>query len=100
MWTPPAEEHQNGIVVRYLINVTVAGTGDMFQLFSNTNNITARLMPFTMYTIVLAAENSAGIGPYTRFVSIWTEEAGNTLLFFYRFLFNILRYSITYCSEY
>jgi len=34
-------------------------------------------MPFTMYTFILAAENSAGIGPYTRVFSVQTEEAGN-----------------------
>jgi len=76
-WTPPPEEVQNGIISGYLINVTVAETGYTFQLFSNMSNITAILMPFTMYTFILAAENSAGIGPYTTVFSVQTEEAGN-----------------------
>ena len=33
-------------------------------------------MPFTTYTFVLTAENSAGIGPYTEILSVQTEEAG------------------------
>ena len=77
MWLPPAREHQNGIIIGYIINVTVEETGEMYQLYSNTTNITATLKPFTMYTMVITAENSVGTGPYTEVVSIQSEEAGN-----------------------
>ena len=76
MWLPPAREHQNGIIIGYIINVTVEETGEMYQLYSNTTNITATLTPFTMYTMVVTAENSVGTGPYTEVVSIQSEEAG------------------------
>ena len=77
MWLPPARQHQNGIIIGYIINVTVEETGEMYQLYSNTTNITATLTPFTMYTMVITAENSVGSGPYTEVVSIQSEEAGN-----------------------
>ena len=77
MWLPPARQHQNGIIIGYIINVTVEETGEMYQLYSNTTNITATLTPFTMYTMVITAENSVGTGPYTEVVSIQSEEAGN-----------------------
>ena len=54
----------------------MAETGEMFQHFSNTTSTTIILMPFTTYTFVLTAENSAGIGPYTEIFSVQTEEAG------------------------
>ena len=76
MWLPPAREHQNGIIIGYIINVTVEETGEMYPLYSNTTNITATLTPFTMYTMVVTAENSVGTGPYTEVVSIQSEEAG------------------------
>ena len=69
-------EDQNGIISGYLINITVAETGETFQRFSNTTNIAVILMPFTMYTFVLTAENSAGIGPYTEIFSVQTGESG------------------------
>ena len=82
MWIPPAREHQNGIIIRYVINITVEETGENYQLYTNTTNITATLTPFTMYTIVITAENSVGTGPYTDVVSIRSEEAGNSNTFF------------------
>ena len=78
MWISPAREYQNGIIIRYVINVTVEETGEMYQLYTNTTNITATLTPFTMYTMVITAENSVGTGPYTEVVSIQSEEAGNS----------------------
>ena len=80
MWIPPAQEYQNGIIIGYVINVTVEETGEMYQLYSSTTNITATLIPFTTYTIVITAENSVGTGPYTEVLNIQSEEAGNCLL--------------------
>ena len=77
MWIPPARELQNGIIIGYIINVTVEDTGEMYRLYSNTTNITATLIPFTMYTMVVTAENNVGTGPYSEVVSIQSEEAGN-----------------------
>ena len=77
MWIPPAREDQNGIIIGYVINVTVEETGEMYQLYSNTTNITATLTPFTTYTVVITAENSVGTGPYTEVLNIQSEETGN-----------------------
>ena len=82
MWIPPAREYQNGIIIGYIINVTVEQTGEMHQLYSNTTNITATLDPFITYTIVITAENSVGTGPYTEVLNIQSEETGNCLLLY------------------
>lgn len=82
MWIPPASEHQNGVIIQYIINVTVVETGDMFQLTSNATNVTAILMPFTAYIFLLSAENSIGYGPFSEVLSIQSEEAGRVLLKF------------------
>lgn len=81
MWIPPASEHQNGVIIQYIINVTLVETGDMFQLTSNATNVTAILMPFTAYIFLLSAENSIGYGPFSEVLSIQSEEAGRVLNF-------------------
>ena len=80
LWIPPVREYQNGIIIGYIINLTVEETGEMYQLHSSTTNITATLIPFTTYTIVITAENSVGAGPYTEVLNIQSEETGNCLL--------------------
>ena len=78
IWIPPAQEHQNGIIIGYIANITVDETGEIYQLYTNTTNMTATLTPFTMYTMVITAENSVGTGPYSEVVNIQSEEAGNS----------------------
>jgi len=75
-WTPPTAENQNGIIIGYLMNFTVTETGEAFQLFSNLSDIRVVLTPYTQYTVILAAENNAGRGPYTQFFRVQTAEAG------------------------
>ena len=100
MWIPPAWEDQNGIIIGYIINVTVEESGEMYQLYSNTTNTMATLTPFTMYAMIITAENSVGAGPYTEVVSIRSEEAGNINEFFivasctHKFLGTVTAYSI------
>ena len=36
------------------------------------------LTPFTMYTMVVTAENSVGPGPYSELLNIQSEEAGDS----------------------
>ena len=79
-WHPPEADQQNGVITGYVINVTVAMTGETSQLFSSTNELTAEsLMPFTTYNFVIAAQTSAGIGPFSTTISVQTDEAGMIL---------------------
>ena len=76
-WDPPPPESQNGVIVKYVINVTVQETGEKFQLTSATNTlIVTTLSPFRTYVCIIAAATSAGIGPFSISVSVMTPEDG------------------------
>ena len=76
-WGPPDVQSQNGIITGYLINVTAIETGETFQVSSATTNLVIQsLRPFTMYICVIAAETSAGTGPFSISLSVQTSESG------------------------
>ena len=76
-WDPPPTESQNGIITGYFINVTLLENEDVFQLFSVAKKLLIdTLKPFKSYDFVIAAQTSAGIGPYSRTVTTRTPEDG------------------------
>ena len=78
-WTPPADEDQNGVIIRYDINVLVQETGESFELESPTTVLTvSNLDPYTTYICEVAAATSAGEGPYSNSYSVQTLEDGKT----------------------
>ena len=76
-WEPPLSAEQNGVIVNYVVNITVEETGDMFQLFSETTNIAvSTLSPFTTYFYMIAATTIVGQGPYSVVYTLQTPEDG------------------------
>ena len=76
-WEPPLVEDQNGIIIGYVINVTVVETGEIFQLFSTTNTLTVNtLSPYTTYICIIAARTSIGLGPFSTTFTVQTPEDG------------------------
>ena len=76
-WDPPPFDEQNGIIIHYIINVTVVGTGQTFQLISNTTILSINtLTPFTSYICIIAAVTSAGIGPFSTQFNLVTPQDG------------------------
>ena len=76
-WSPPDMQSRNGIITGYLINVTEIETGETFQVSSATTNLVIQsLRPFTTYVCVIAAETSAGTGPFSISLTVRTNEAG------------------------
>ena len=64
-WQPPVEEEKNGIIRRYVINITELNSGNDFQLENATTEITVQnLHPFYRYSYSVAAETVA-LGPFT-----------------------------------
>ena len=72
---------QNGIIILYTINVTVADSGEMFQLTSTTTSLTvSTLQPFTTYFCIIAASTSVGMGPFSTVVTLQTPEDGTYIV--------------------
>ena len=77
VWNPPPPEDQNGVIIRYRVNITVLGTMEMYQLLSVNNSITVLLLrPYTTYTFAIAAETAVGVGPFSGAYTVNTATDG------------------------
>ena len=76
MWDPLPSDQQNGVVTGYVINVTVQETGQTFLLFSNTTTLTVQTRPFRTFICVIAAQTSAGPGPFGPVFILSTPQDG------------------------
>ena len=75
-WDPLPPEEQNGIILGYVINITDISSGDVQQLFADSNNLTVdSLSPYTTYVCIVAAYTSAGTGPVSAEMSVQTQES-------------------------
>ena len=76
-WSPPPADQWNGIITRYIINVTVEETGHTFQLNSTTTTLRVNsLQPYRNYTCIIAAVTSVGIGPFSGSFTLITPQDG------------------------
>ncbi len=76
-WAPPPIEDQNGVIIRYVINVTVVSTGVTFQLTSTTTSlVVSSLDPYTTYLCIIAAVTVVGTGPFSSPFTLSTPEDG------------------------
>ena len=81
-WQPPVDEHRNGIITGYVINITELETGTQLQLVTEqTSIIVESLHPFYTYGCIVAAETSVGVGPFTIEVVVKMPEAGRYHIF-------------------
>ena len=82
-WSPPLPEDQNGVIVGYIINVMVLETGEQFQRISDANSLTLEsLRPYTTYSCVIAAVNTAGVGQFSTAVMTRTPPDGREQCFY------------------
>ena len=79
-WQPPPVEDQNGDITGYILNITVLETGESEEVLTESTSYTFDpVMPNTPYTAAVAAQTSAGRGPFSATVSVHTLEDGNTM---------------------
>ncbi len=79
-WDPPPYEDQNGVIISYLISVTVNETGETFVLSTNDTSLSITgLRPYRTYICTIAASTSVGVGPYSTSVIAETLEDGEGL---------------------
>ena len=77
-WQPPPDDQWNGVIIVYVINVTVVETGLTFQLNSTTTSLTVNtLQPYRNYICIVAAVTSVGTGPFSGRFTLTTPQDGN-----------------------
>ena len=78
VWSEPPLETQNGIIISYVINVSISNTKTSFIVNATAAaplNIT-ELHPYYGYSLRVAAVTSQGAGPFSEPVTITTPEDG------------------------
>ena len=75
-WQPPSNRSRNGIIQRYVINITELETSYSFQLETTDLFVVANdLHPYYQYSCSVAAE-TVGLGPFSVAVIIQLPEDG------------------------
>ena len=75
-WAPPPMDQQNGIIRRYIVNITTNDSGEELITYSQTTTaLVLNLDPFTTYTCSVSAETVA-LGPYSSAIMFQTAEDG------------------------
>ena len=79
MWSPPPAEQHNGIIIGYVINVTVLENNDTYSLVSQTSStLLNTLKPYRTYTFAIAARTVIGMGPTGKLITIKTPQTGKS----------------------
>lgn len=79
-WEAPESADQNGVIIDYLVNITIVSTGQSFARTTTTTSLSLNgLQPFTSYVCQVAARTQVGLGPFSTFVSFLTDETGNMM---------------------
>ncbi len=80
-WELPLQEDQNGEITSYSVSFTSLDSSDtsVVTVYDSEELELTELRPFTTYTIVIAAETTIGIGPYSKVFHVQTLEDGEFL---------------------
>ena len=76
-WSPPPDEHHNGIIRHYTVNVTETETGRRLPTFTteSTQITVTNLHPYYIYYCSVAAVTVAE-SPHSATIGVQTREAG------------------------
>ena len=76
-WEPPPYTEQNGDITSYTLLVINTHTNQIISLSSSDTFIRLTpLSPYTVYSIAVSANTSAGMGPFTTYTIFQTLEDG------------------------
>ena len=79
VWEPPSMAQQNGIIRRYIVNITSVDSGEELIAYSQaTTTLLQNLDPFTSYACFISAETVAP-GPFSSPIVFRTAEDGEVL---------------------
>ena len=77
-WNEPLQQHHNGIIREYHVNITELDTGRRFQVVSSTTSVSvSSLHPFYTYEWTVSAF-TVGEGSYSVPLPIATPEDGKS----------------------
>ena len=71
----PEEILQNGIIRRYIINITRIDTGEMESYTSQDFSIILQVLPFRRYLVSIAAV-TVDTGPFSEYLTVEMPEDG------------------------
>ena len=77
-WQPPPPEQRNGVITRYVINITGLSEArqEPYVLYTTkTNVVVGSLHPSYTYTCKVAAETNVGPGPFSITVAQLPEDS-------------------------
>ena len=75
-WSPPVPGQRNGVIQRYIINITELETGIVEQFYTTEGNIViGGRHPYYRYSCIVATE-TIGLGPFSTETIIQMPEAG------------------------
>jgi len=78
-WLPSLEINRNGQITGYVIQYTSAGSNDMsINVTSRTAYIILGLIPLVNYSVIVAAMNVNGTGPFSNPVVQRSGESGKS----------------------
>ena len=81
-WNRPRPEDRNGIITDYVIRVTNIRTSVASESTTSSTSYTmGSLKPCTTYSVVIAARNVNGTGPFSAIYEVQTNEDGKLRLY-------------------
>ena len=86
MWAPPSPQYRNGIIIKYVIDISSSDYVKFVNVKNPTlttpNNVNYNitgLSPGTIYALRVAAATVNGTGPYSSWRRIKTVETGEKI---------------------
>ena len=82
-WTAPPYNDQNGNIISYIIEHFSGKGNDSIVVPANETDYILAVLPHVRYRLRVAAVNSVGNGPFSRYLAVDSLQDGNnsTILF-------------------
>ena len=78
---PPPDQDQNGIITGYIIEYFSSRETESILIEIDSTQYMLEAVPYTNYTLRVAALNSAGQGPFSEYLLVETLQDGTCLYF-------------------
>ena len=88
-WQPPLEINHNGPITGYVIQYIRVGSSDPMTMEGNSGITIPGLVAFVNYSVVVAAVNSAGNGPFSNPMVVRSGQDGQLILYIVKFISSI-----------